>query len=465
TVYDDSGIPVPGERVFWSILDGPSSFVTDRVTYTDENGRATAIIISTSPGTSIIRASILRGELYQDAEKTWVAGPPASLDLTPETAINPVDTTHTLTALVMDSYGNPLEGVTINWVIESGPGAFTESQLQTGRDGKAQATITSSEGGVTVVRASASVQVTDTASKTWEAPPVVPEELFFTVDFLGVITRVPMGPDGSLLEPLQAPSGDGRSVLAMSAGTVCTDSQGNIISLLVLSEAPSLDLEEGTQAIVAYSLEPADVNFSKQVELTIGYTVDELPPDTESLSMDFYSIEVGWVLMEEEPNVVAGVGDFTGEVEQPGIYALLAVIRQVTPPEQPDLNVNFIGIQRQVTKLWEPFVFVVKVGEDSVLEAYVTNKGGQAGTLDVYLKLDGETVETQQVVLEPGSGKTVRFGIEGSKRGQYTVEVNGLTLSFNSDIWINWWLIVGLACALVLLIAIGMYTVQKKLNR
>jgi Bacterial Ig-like domain (group 1)/RTX calcium-binding nonapeptide repeat (4 copies) len=75
------------------------------------------------------------------ATKTWVRSQARSIDCTPEAAINPVATQHTVTCQVRDAEGNPLpdEGVTFT---EQGPGDLT-SPTQTDTDGQGRATVTS----------------------------------------------------------------------------------------------------------------------------------------------------------------------------------------------------------------------------------------------------------------------------------------------------------------------------------
>src|SRR5438876_11969685 len=45
--------------------------------------------------------------------KTWTAGQPVTLTLTPTTATNVVGAAHCVTATVKDSFGNPTPGITV----------------------------------------------------------------------------------------------------------------------------------------------------------------------------------------------------------------------------------------------------------------------------------------------------------------------------------------------------------------
>ena len=55
------------------------------------------------------------GEPSGQAAKTWVAGSPSTLTLTPPTDTNPVDTQHCVMATVRDSFGNPTPGITVRF--------------------------------------------------------------------------------------------------------------------------------------------------------------------------------------------------------------------------------------------------------------------------------------------------------------------------------------------------------------
>jgi uncharacterized repeat protein (TIGR01451 family) len=89
----------------------------------------------------------------------------ANIQITPATAVNPPNTTHTLTGHVNVNSGggfvNAPNGTTINFTIVSGPGGFVgpSSCTTAGGTGSCTAVITSTAVGTTVVRASTDVLV------------------------------------------------------------------------------------------------------------------------------------------------------------------------------------------------------------------------------------------------------------------------------------------------------------------
>lgn len=95
------------------------------------------------------------------------------INLTPQTATNPVDTSHTVTAIVSDSTGARLPGVTVDFEVTSGPNAGTSGSGVTDANGEATFTYTGSGGPGTdsisgsFTDSSGTVQ-TDTAEKIWE---------------------------------------------------------------------------------------------------------------------------------------------------------------------------------------------------------------------------------------------------------------------------------------------------------
>jgi len=111
---------------------------------------------------------------------TVVAGPPATLVLTPDTATNTVDDTHCVTATVKDQFGNATPNIVVRFSVT--PTTFrtpSSGSATTNAAGQAQFCYTSALPGSDVISAYAdtnnnNVQNTgepsDTATKTWVLP-------------------------------------------------------------------------------------------------------------------------------------------------------------------------------------------------------------------------------------------------------------------------------------------------------
>jgi Big-like domain-containing protein len=103
-------------------------------------------------------------------------GPPATLTLAPHTATNTVGTSHTVTATVQDSSGNPTPGITVRFTV-SGANSASVAGL-TDANGQTSITYAGTTAGTDTITAFAdtnnnttqdSGEPSDTAMKTWNA--------------------------------------------------------------------------------------------------------------------------------------------------------------------------------------------------------------------------------------------------------------------------------------------------------
>jgi hypothetical protein len=169
TVTDDFGNPVPGVTVNFSVTGANTN---GGAGVTGANGVATFCYIGTHAGVDTITATAVGGSAPSDtAHKTWRPGAPASLVLTPPTAINVVDAQHCVTATVVDAFGNPVPGATVTFTVTGS--VSTTGTRTTGADGTAQFCYTGPGlPGADVITATASggTNPSDTATKTWVIP-------------------------------------------------------------------------------------------------------------------------------------------------------------------------------------------------------------------------------------------------------------------------------------------------------
>ncbi len=66
-------------------------------------------------------------------------------------------------------------------------------------------------------------------------------------------------------------------------------------------------------------------------------------------------------------------------------------------------------------------------GDDVTVSVKVANTGGQRGTYTVVLKVNGETIKTQDVTLAAGASQVANLTIVAGKVGTYEVTVGNLT--------------------------------------
>jgi hypothetical protein len=161
-----------------SVLNAAASTCDDAGANTNASGQCTIVFTSNSAGTVTGHAS-WTGTLGTpsaftvetdgvapnsgDAVKTFVD---ANIQITPQTATNPITTNHTLTGHVNVNTGsggfvNAPDGTTINFSIISGPGSFVgpSSCTTSGGTGSCTVVISSSTTGTTTIRATTDVTV------------------------------------------------------------------------------------------------------------------------------------------------------------------------------------------------------------------------------------------------------------------------------------------------------------------
>ena len=141
-IKDNNGNPIHGQTVTFNSSDSGVATITPSAT-TDENGVATAIITAgTQAGQTTI--AIGAGSVSQSMMMETVAGPPSAITVSP---LNPLPadgfSTEAITATVKDSYGNPVNGVGIQFKSSNPAMANLTSSAITNDQGVATAYITS----------------------------------------------------------------------------------------------------------------------------------------------------------------------------------------------------------------------------------------------------------------------------------------------------------------------------------
>jgi hypothetical protein len=130
TVLENS-LPAPNKLVTFNVISGPHAGTTGTDT-TDANGEATFTYVGLFAGTDNIQASHVEPQgtvqLSNIVEKIWVDLGANSLELTPETATNPVGTQHCVTALASSAGGVPAPNITVQFSVS---GAVTVSGSDT----------------------------------------------------------------------------------------------------------------------------------------------------------------------------------------------------------------------------------------------------------------------------------------------------------------------------------------------
>jgi len=257
---------------------------------------------------------------------------------------------------------------------------------------------------------------------------------------MGKITRVPISADGKLLTPLKAPSPDGLHLFEMEKDTITTSKDGEIVTTIEIREGETPSLPEDRTLIgKAYNFSPSGITFSKPTRLTLGYDINQVPPNTASVVLAYYGAEMGWVELEPEIGAVAEVGRVTAPVKH---FTIFAVLGRITP--SASFTLRNLSVTPSVRKALENITFVIWTGREATVSFDIANQGKAPGTYPALLKMDGTAVDSKEIKLSPGETDQAVFTITGIKRGRHIIEIGSLKTEFQSTLWINWWLIVAI---------------------
>jgi uncharacterized repeat protein (TIGR01451 family) len=301
--------------------------------------------------------------------------------------------------------------------------------------------------------------------------------LFFTVDFLGIITKEPASEDGRPLNRIAAPDQTGTHLLEIEAGTGAKDSSHDTVTLIEIRETTTPMLPADTRIIgKAYEFKPSGTVFDRPVRLTLGYNVDELPENVTSVGTAYYSVINGWTFLETEPGNVAELGKVTAPVSHFTVFAVLAKVTEkpavTQPPETgpvpgtgalPSIfRLSNLRIVPSVDKVFSNLVYFSTTGKEALISVDVTNEGGQSGVYTATLTLNDKDVETKEITLAAGETQTVSFTVITDKPGTYTVRIDQLQGEFVRKLWINFWLWVGTIIVLGLLCWYIVYRAKRR---
>jgi len=340
---------------------------------------------------------------------------------------------------------------------------------------------------------------TDSDSMTVEiTPPPPPPPLVrgrlscpscsLEIDMLGEIAEIDIGCcSNQTLHNYEPSDPDDLHFLLIDSATavICgeTDDCGNYPKIIVMREAEDSEEAPGNGVFVGpvydftgyewSNWEDPDcpkcdtVTFGRAVSALIGYDPDDLPEGTVMVGLYVFDPGLGeWVLSKPMPGVVAGVGQANGLVNH---FSQLAVIAELpaptphetpptttTPPPSPTASANFIAQNLEITPGKQVTgagvaVFRVEAGESVTITANVINNGGAEGSYIARLELNGETLASQEISLQPGQSKQVVFVVTDNAPGRYVVQIGDLSGEFESVSWTNWWLIGGLIAGVTLL--------------
>jgi len=243
--------------------------------------------------------------------------------------------------------------------------------------------------------------------------PTLPAPPAGTTDVRGMVTTA-----GVFVNTVTAPSEDGLCTLTILGGTVGLTTELEPlteITILIMHEPPSPP-EDAYVISLVYDFQPSGATFEPPVTLTWSYDPADIPEGVaeEDLLIAYYDQAAGeWIVLEgcvvdpEADTVTCLVGHFT---------AFRAMV--------------FIPVPAFSLSGLEVSPVEVEVGTPVTISAVVENTGGQTGSYEVILRINGVVEATKAVTLSAGVNISVTLTTAKDVPGSYSVDVNGLTGSF-----------------------------------
>jgi len=190
---------------------------------------------------------------------------------------------------------------------------------------------------------------------------------YFTVDFLGKVTSVPMSWDGSLAVPLLATNPEGTASLEIDKGTKVLDAAGKpvdeiAIAIIVFPQLPALPPNTIIIGDI-HSFTSFNLVFDKPATLTFGFSHSEVPEGALSLTM-VYGSETSWSEVEVERTAIGGLEALSARTNHTSMFAIFAEMVSFS-----ELEIGYMGqkvVSGNITTdgfLMESLEFTIQNGE------------------------------------------------------------------------------------------------------
>ncbi|MPZ51097.1 MAG: hypothetical protein GEU75_17665 [Dehalococcoidia bacterium] len=241
-----------------------------------------------------IGTELLREQIHAALES--MIGCATSVELTPSNATNTVGEDHVVTATVLDDFGNPVSGVTVNFSVAGGPSSVDGEPSapspangigMTDTSGEATFTYTNTQASADTISATVSVQpmvaspLEDTAAKTWLPLQASINDVTVTEGNSGT---TPAEFTVSLLEPSTVPvlidfvtaddTAEQPDDYAHGEGQIQFDPDETAQNLTVLVKGDTLD-ESDEQFFVKLSNVPGAIDVAFTDDTGTGTIIDD----------------------------------------------------------------------------------------------------------------------------------------------------------------------------------------------
>jgi len=259
--------------------------------------------------------------------------------------------------------------------------------------------------------------------------------------------------EGWVLKTIVVKSFDGRFQLIIDAGTVARTRYGSCLTCVGINKMEgSPPPPEGAYIIgTMYDVTPTGATFSPPATLEYITELSTVPAGVvgQRLVIAYYDEASGeWIKLDSV--VDTETNTITAKISRLNDLAVFGYGVEAPPPAA--FQISSLGISPTE----------VEIGEAVDITILVANTGGQSGSYQVILKINGVAETAQEVILDASASKRVSFTTSKEAAGSYSVDVNGVTGAFEVKQKpappfvptpakpFNWWLIEGIIAAAAL---------------
>ncbi|SER80706.1 DUF7282 domain-containing protein [Natrinema salaciae] len=237
------------------------------------------------------------------------------------------------------------------------------------------------------------------------------DERDVTVDGDNVTVQIPeYGTFGTYISGISSPEAVPFAAIDYgnpSAETCNEEARPDLPSLSVVETTPT---DDGINVTFGYE-NPNDATVSGNSRFVEGTTADEPPSELEPGEG---TVTVEWTPESDDERLVWEI-DFANYGYDDPVTAATPTAGEIEPSDPASFGVSITGTNSPVEQ-----------GDQLAVEADVRNTGGEAGTQNVTLAVDGTTVDAESVSLEPGESRTASFAVDtdGLDPGEYPLAVS-----------------------------------------
>jgi hypothetical protein len=239
---------------------------------------------------------------------------------------------------------------------------------------------------------------------------------------MGKLTRHEMSLDGKLKAPLELTTPDYRCKLEVAEGTRILTAVRLPANKIVVERVMAPPLPPPGSVIIGnvYDFTPSGITFEPPARLVSTYNPNELPQNTSSVVIAYYDPEQNWIEMETETVSIAEVAEVGLIAARISHLTMFAILAKLAPPAPASFECSLLSISPTE----------VDIGETVNVTILVANTGGQSGSYQVVLRINGMAAADREVALDAGTSEQVSFSTARDTAGTYSVNVNGLTGAF-----------------------------------